>query len=251
MPFITRSRKRRAPAKRKARRNPKRKAIKRGRHRPTLIYSASGWKAPKRAKLVRKGTRVNPKKATRRRRRRVRRNPNIIKALTSKAVLMQGVTIGGGIIGGSLTMPLMVRFLPASITTDYNKYLGVVNVALGALMVAFLRNKNLKQLGIVIAGTGMYDLVAMNTPIGLPALPRTNAMIEQAFGPATPAVTSASYAVPRLPVSNVAKMAPSLNASYMAPGRSGQYSASYVDPGLSLVGFSGDNPYGDIPGWDD
>lgn len=267
MPFVT-SRTRRAPAKRrKARRNPRNRF---GKHRPSLIFGKGGWRVPKRGRLIKRGTRINPRRKSRRKarvahvirynpfmasrammkrrsRRRVRRNPNIMKALTSKTVLMQGVTIGGGIVGGSLAMPLLVRFLPANITTDYNKYLGVVHVALGALMFGFLKNKNLKQLGLVIAGTGMYDLVAMNAPIGLPPLPRSSEMIDKAFGAGG---ASASYPVSRLPVSPVARLGvPSLNASYQLPARQG-WAASYSAPGSSIEGFSGDNPYLDIPGYD-
>lgn len=242
MPFVT-SRIRRAPARR--RKNPRF-----GKHRPTLFFGRKGWKAGKRSRLVKRGTRINPRRKSRkarvrhvirynpfamrtmkrRSRRRVRRNPNIMKALTSKPVLMRGVAIGGGIVGGYMTLPLIARFLPEDMRTKFDPYLGTINVLIGALMFGFLRNKHLKEAGMVIAGTGIYDLVASNVPqLGLPQISRSNTLIDGAFGPGGAGI---SYYTPRMP----ALAAPSMNASYFPSG--------------SAVALSGDNPYSDIPGYD-
>ncbi len=271
MPY---ARKRRVARKRRRRRNPRF-----GRHRPTLIYGRGGWRRPKRSKLMTRKTRVNRRRrrkvsrrrrnyplsithrpnairrrrrncATRRnpvrryRRRRVRRNqPRLIRRLTSQRVLMSGLTIGGGIMAGAFTLPAVERLIPADNKAQFSKWLGLVNVALGAVMYGYLRNKDLKQLGLVVAGTGVYDLVQQNLSEMLP-LPsiRADALVNKVMP------MSASYGVARRPVSPVAR----LEASYGVPARAGYsgVAASYFDPSMTTQGFGSTDPYQGIEGWD-
>lgn len=186
-------------------------------------------------------TRVN------RRRRRTRRNqPRIIRQLTSQKVLMSGATIGGGIVLGAVTMPLVDRMIPANNRAQFSPFLGIVNIAIGALMYGMLRNRMAKQLGLVVAGTGVYDLVAENIPqLSLPSM-RATALVNQMMPAAiAPNGAAASYQVARRPVSPVAR----LSASYPSPARAG-YSASYADPGMRTEGFGSTDPYAGIEGWD-
>lgn len=255
-----------------------------GVHRPRLRWSPrKGWMSMPRG-MVKKGTRINPRRRRRsyrrrrnpvamfenpiRRRRRTRRNTvarynprrrrsyarrnpakGIMKSLTSRKVLTTGITIGGGIVAGSLAMPLLYRYLPTSVT-KYDKYLGVAHVAIGALMFSFMKNKMLKELGLVIAGTGIYDLVASNAPdLGLPKLPRTSPFIDQITGSkskaALPEPSGASYPIARQPVSAAARYGAPFAASYQQP-----FGASYQAPGMPIEGFGSDSPYGGVEGWE-
>ena len=122
-------------------------------------------------------------------------------------------------------------------------------MALGALLFGFIKNKTVKQIGLVIAGTGVYDLIAMNvTQLGLPALPRVSPVIDQLLGPQASAVAapvSASYPIARRPVSAAARIGTPFASSYEMP-----FGASYQAPGMPIEGFGHDNPYAGIEGWE-
>ena len=211
-------------------------------HRPRVYKRAGRWYRARKSKLFAKSTMLNP-----RRRRHARRNPLNIKSILSKKVLMTGVKIGGGIALGFIMLPLVSRMLPVSMQ-KYDKYLGVGNVLIGALMAAFLKNKDLKDVGIVIAGTGVYDLLAMNTQewLGLPTVLRDSKLIRQLMptstsvaapvsGYADQSYVGASYGVPVAPVS---------------PSASAYIGASYESPDSRIAGFGMDNPYDDIDGFE-
>lgn len=208
-----------------------------------------GWKT-RRAKLKSRRRRKNPVYVTprvrmNRRRRRRRMNPVRGGALGlrrafSQQWIMQSLTIAGGIVGGALAMPLVYSVAPQALKNQ-RRYLGVVHVLLGSLMVGFMRGKQGRTLGAVVAGTGVYDLIAQNIPqLELPGLPTSVSFIPATMLPApSPEATSASYMVPRAPVS-----APALGtvaASYM-PNYAG-VGASYEAPGSSTVGLGAENPY--------
>lgn len=262
------------PYLRRRRSNRKRRRTRRntsfGRKRPVLIHSRSGWRRPARSKMARgkKSVRVNRRRRKRRvarrnypmvirhanpvrrrrrvarrnpvrryRRRRTRRNPNFIKQITSQRVLMQGLTIGGGMIGGAFLIPAVERMIPADNRATFSKYLGAVNLIVGALMYGSLRNRQMKELGLVIAGTGVYDLVQQNIPqLPLPTL-RATALVSQVMAP-----MSASYGIARRPVSPVARQ---LASNYRVPARAG-YGASYMAPGMRTQGFAGDTSMADM-----
>jgi hypothetical protein len=65
-------------------------------------------------------------------------------------------------------MPMLVKTLPVLAT--YRRYLGAGYVIIGAIAAATVKNKTVKELALIVAGTGVYDLIAMNlTMLGLPA----------------------------------------------------------------------------------
>lgn len=254
-------------------------------HRPVLIFTRQGWKRPKKSKYFPRPIRINRRKRKYRvyhrvrknRRSYARRNPvyrmnrrhrytrrhtrrytrrytrhNPIKALsklTSQRWLMTAAKIGGGISVGAIAMPIVYNYVPG--VKNYDKWLGLGHVVLGALGVSFLKNKDLKDMSMVIAGTGVYDLIASNVPqLGLKPLPR---QLGSAFKSVLPAASlSASYTARSLPVSSVARAGTGarVGASYGVPARTGGISASYPAPGARTEGLSSDNPYEGIEGWE-
>ena len=192
---------------------------------------------------VRRHRRANP--VRRMNRRHYRHNPKLLSSLMNKKVLMTGLSIGGGLIVGGGLMPLVNQLIPKDKTTGKSmidrKYMGIIHVALGGLMYAFLKNKMLKDMGLVIAGTGVYDLAVQNidylrTDLGLPALPDGSKVVTDAFAKSGTAV-SASYGIARAPMSHVA-------ASYQRG-----YGASYqrAVPQAGLSGSHGsESPYSEI-----
>lgn len=269
-----------APAKRRRRRSPGlykgRMAPRFGKHRPVLFYTRQGWKRHRKggaSKLFLSPVRLNRRKRkyrvyhwVRKNRRSLRRNPvyrmnrrrrytrrytrrNPIKALgnlTSQKWLMTAAKIGGGIGVGAIAMPIISNYVPG--VSKYDKYLGIAHVVLGAFGVSFLKNKDLKDMSMIIAGTGVYDLIASNVPqLGLKPLPR---QLGTAFSSVLPkASLSASYTSRMMPVSPVAAAGRGMSASYGVPARAG-YSASYPAPGMKTQGLSSDNPYEGIEGWE-
>lgn len=100
-------------------------------------------------------------------------------------MLVNMATIGIGVVAGYLTLPLMCKILPASVLaerqsmTGFGKQIGILNVALGALLFTFMRNKRVKEIGLIIAGMGVYDLIAVNVAeLHLPPLPISNPLID-------------------------------------------------------------------------
>jgi hypothetical protein len=229
-----------------------RRTIKGRRIRPVLLYTKRGWRRPKRSHFKRP-FRINP----RRRRRYARRyNPKLsIKSLLSKQMLMTGVKIAAGMVAGYLTLPLVYTVLPANMKTAANrKYLGLVNVGVGAILFALMKKKMIKDVGLVIAATGVYDLISQNIPqLGLPVIPTSNILIDKAI-PSNASTTAteathglyASYGVARLPVSSSAQM---MGAS--AYRTRALYGASYSAPTAKTAGFGCDNPFSQIEGYQD
>lgn len=160
----------------------------------------------------------------------------------NKKVLMTGLSIGGGLIVGAGLMPLINQLVPFKedkVTKIIDrKYMGIFHVVLGGLMFGFLKNKMLKDMGLVIAGTGIYDLAVSNIDylskdLGLLPLPGTSTVVDTAFKPAL----KGSYSVARAPMSHVA-------ASYQRG-----YGASYqrAVPQAGLSGSHGsESPYSEI-----
>lgn len=226
--------------KRRTRRNPKRATAKRYskkyRKRPTMYKVRGKWYGSKRGG-VKSGTRVNPKRRRKVRknasyvaRKRRRRNPQFkINRLISRPFLMQVAGIGGGIALGYLTLPLMYKILPTEVAAKNRRFLGIVNVVLGGLMAGMLKNKTLKSMGITVAGTGVYDLIAANTQdmLGLPTIPETSMLLSKALPAPAPEAeaASASYETGYMPVSDVA-----MGASYMPLG--GSYESDMDTIGL-------------------
>lgn len=107
-----------------------------------------------------------------------------MRSFISRPMLVNIATIGVGIIAGFMTLPLVANILPKSMLTErqnmtgFGKQLGLVNVLIGALLFGFMRNRRIKEVGLIIAGTGVYDLIAVNVPqLNLPPLPMSNPLI--------------------------------------------------------------------------
>jgi len=218
--------------KRRTRRN----ATAGSRHRLTVykrgrrLYAPRGPRAEELAMLS-PGTRINKR---RKRRRSNPRRSGIVKSLTNRKTLMTGLKIGGGITGGFIAMPLVYSILPVAFRQTNRRWLGLGHVGLGALMVGMLRNRDAKDVGMVVAGTGIYDLIANNVPqLGLPPLP--TAMPEMFGGGQAlldePESTSASYPVLSAPVSDVARR-----------GIGASYEQSYSRAGTGLLGSNYEEP---------
>lgn len=234
------------------RKNPRRKrAVSRGTHRPRLTYKSGKWyggKGPRSLIKRGSGTRVNPKRS--RRRRRVRRNPAGIRGITkmfNQRILMQTAKAGAGIAIGFTAMPILYRIVPQAMK-EKRQWLGGVHVALGLAIAGFMRNRTAKDIGMVIAATGVYDLIAMNVDfLGLPPL-RTSSKLADSIFPtqeSAPAAVEgcyggqldishygASYPTAAAPVSPVA--ATGMGASFERMG------SSYPSLAYPTIGLAGD-----------
>ena len=224
-------RKRRAPAAKKVvrRRKRARKNPLFGKHRPVLRYTPAGWKRSKKSKLFKKRTRIN-------RKRRIRRNPSIA-GMFSQRNIMQAAKLGAGVAMGFIATPLLNKVIPVEKQSEYGKYLGGLQFVAGAMVVGFVRNKDVKDVAMIVSAMGLYDLLATNLPdLGLPPLPRAIGLTDKMV-PVVPAIDSpateaaaGSYALPvragygasypamRRPVSRVASM----QGSYESPNTTTQ-----------------------------
>lgn len=209
---------------RKSRRRIRKSAKNYGWHRPRLHKGRSGWKRPRRSILMPHATRVNPRRRVRHHRRHVRRNPALPFAIDR--VAMGGLKIAGGIAIGFLGMPVIVKFAPASLL-KHRKFFGLIHVILGAVAASFMKKPLIKDMALVVAGTGVYDLIASNLPmLGLPTLPNSTPLLGGPVAGDEPGV-----------IGMEADYAPALGASYQAMG------ASY---GADDISYGDDNPYGDM-----
>lgn len=180
MVYTIRRRKRRATR----RRNPRF-----GVHRPTLVFGSGGWHRPgrkghRRSRLFKQPTRINARKRRKHARLHMRRNPrysyrrNPGLPFGIDRVAIGGLKVAGGIIAGSMLMPVIVKFAPVDMTVKYRKFYGAAHIVLGAALAAFLKNKMLKDMALIVAATGIYDLIASNvTMLGLPSLPNGSPLL--------------------------------------------------------------------------
>lgn len=177
-----------------------------GIHRPTLLFGRGGWRRRPRSRLMRKGTRVNPRRRFFSR----RRNPALPFAIDK--VAMGGLKIAGGIAGGFLLKPIIAGFLPkdASGNPRFINLFGLIYIVGGAIAAGTIKMQALKDVALVIAGVGVYDLIASNLKmLGLPTLPYYRAAVTAGN---EPGVIGASYQ----PAG--ADYAPALGASYQQAG---------------------------------
>ncbi len=256
----TRVRSRRNPKRKRSRKRARRRSSPtRGSHRPRLTYKGGKWYGGKTSRSLIKrgsGTRVN-KRRSRRTRRRARRNPAGVRGIQkmfSRNALMSTAKAGAGIAIGFTAMPIFYKILPQQLK-EQRQWLGGIHVALGLAIAGFVRNRNVKDIGLVIAATGVYDLIAMNVDfLGLPPL-RTSSPLADRLSPPTsaPAVAApgegeaaagcyggnlemthygTSYPVMAAPVSRVASHG--VGASFERVG------ASYPSLAYPTIGLSGD-----------
>lgn len=64
---------------------------------------------------------------------------------------------------------MLVGILPANIV-KFRKFFGAAYLLVGAFAAATMKKKTIRDVALVVAGTGVYDLIAMNLAfLGLPA----------------------------------------------------------------------------------
>jgi hypothetical protein len=147
-----------------------------------VIRTAHAWRRPKRSRLFRRATRINPRRSRRHGRRSYRRNPFSLPKLpfNLQNVAFGGLKIAGGIAIGVLGVPVIVKYLQPMIDKDgqYRKYYGLIHVVLGAVAAATIRKPIVRELALTVAGVGVYDLISQNTDFGLPKLPDTSSMFK-------------------------------------------------------------------------
>lgn len=242
----------RTNARRKSRKSAKRtRSTSIGPHRPRLTFKSGQWYGGTESRSLIKrgsGTRINPF-----RRRRSRRNPAIVsqmKNMFNRNILLSTAKAGAGIAIGFTAMPFLYKVLPAQLK-DQRRWLGGIHVLLGLGMAGLIKNKTAKDIGLVIAATGMYDLIAMNVDaLCLPPLRTTSTLVDKLIPSATssaPAVAAeeaamggqlqmthygASYPTIGAPVSRVARAG--MGASFERVG------SSYPSLAYPTVGLSGD-----------
>ena len=187
-----------------------------GIHRPTLLFGHGGWHRRPRSRLMRRGTRVNPRHS--RRFRRYRHNPAL--PFNIGSVAMGGLKVAAGIGGGFLLKPIIAGFLPKDKITGkpmFINFFGLIYVVGGAVLAATIRQKDVKDVALVLAGVGVYDLIASNLKmLGLPMLPYVKAPAGAAAGAAAagdePGVIGSSYQQAG------ADYVPALGSSYQEAG---------------------------------
>lgn len=160
---------------RKRRSHRRSRRIRLGAHRPIVIRTAHAWRRPKRSRLFRRATRINPRRSRRYGRRSYRRNPLGLPKLpfNLQNVAFGGLKIAGGIAIGMLGMPLIVKHIAPMVdkTGQYRKFYGLVHVVLGAVAAATIRKQIVKEIALTVAGVGVYDLISQNLPmLGLPTI---------------------------------------------------------------------------------
>lgn len=121
-------------------------------HRPTLYKTSQGWRRSRRSRYRIPGIkRMNPMK------------------LLSQRNLTMITGYAAGTVLGFMVLPVIYNVVPAQIRN--RKFIGLGNVALGALMFGYMRNRMAKNAGIMIAATGVYDIIAKNlTMLDLPVV---------------------------------------------------------------------------------
>lgn len=215
-------------------------------HRPRLRKVSGKWYASssKRA-LIKRGTRINPKR--KRSRRRVRRNPIGITKMFNRNILITTAKAGAGIAIGFAAMPLFYKILPQALK-DQRRYLGGVHVALGLAIAGMSKNKNIKDVAMVIAATGMYDLIAMNLDfLGLPPLRTTSPLVDKMIPSATaPAAAVEGCYGGTLKMTHMGASYPTMGAPASAVAARGigssfeRMGASYPSLAYPSIGLSGE-----------
>lgn len=238
-------------------------------HRPRIRFFGGKWHRSKKSRLFSGPVMLNPRRRRHSRKRRsfmFRHNPMVsvryprshrrhyrhnpfnlrgvgasMKRIVSRPWLTKIGTIGGGIAAGMAGKSLVVSLMPRIGLGQFTQYSGAGNIILGSIIAGMMRKPMLKEIGVTMAAVGLYDLIASSVPmLRLPVLPSIDVM-SMVPGMA-PSAVSASYPVPTLPVSPVAR----LSSSYGQAQRAG-YAGSYLAPDMHTEGFRGDdNPYSDI-----
>jgi len=157
--------------------------IRLGSHRPKLVYTSTGWRRPRKSRLFRRPTRINPRRSHRR----YRRNPMPKLPFNLANVAVGSLKIAGGIAVGYMGIPVICKFLSPIIdkTMQYRRYYGLLHVVAGAAVASLIRQRIVKEIALTVAGVGVYDLISQNIPqLGLPRLPETSMHLGYDYAPA-------------------------------------------------------------------
>lgn len=217
----------------------KRRKTTRKRRNPRAASYMPARRNPRKRKSYRRGTA--------RRRSYRRRNPRRrMTLIPSQRTMRQAVKVGVGVASGFTATPVAARLMQMGNLGAYDNFLGLVHILLGSVMIGASRNRDIKDVGMMIAGFGVYDLVASNVKaLGLSPLPRYQELTAMLPGMTPPAeeAASASYGVAMRPTSAVSRGG--VAASYQGVG------ASFEAPGTSTVGLACDmEAMGHLPGVD-
>lgn len=199
-------------------------------------------------KAYRARYRSNPK---RRRVYRRRRNPALTGKLLNQKFLMQAVLTALGMSVGFLSKPAINQVMPDKYKDS--RWLGAVQLVGGMLLVGFVKNKNVKMVGGIVAAFGAYDLMAQYVlPDILPAIPANFKSGIQKFitkpveEETSASYISSSYNATHAPV--VSPQAQGIGASYQSvyPSRSGTLLGASYDVNSPLGYDYTDNPLSEI-----
>jgi hypothetical protein len=152
--------------------------VRRGSHRPVVIWTGRKFRRPKRSRIFKRPTRINPRRS---RRHAYRRNPLRLPMGIDRK-LMAGLPIAGGIAISMFAMPQLVKYIPATMQ-KYSKFFGVAHIALGIAAMTLVKKDVAKTIGGTMVAMGIYDLIASNVPqLNLPQLPRGVAAVGSSYG---------------------------------------------------------------------
>lgn len=235
----------------------------RGRIRRRFLHGAGRWHRPRVRKwkgrffhsrrsrfFGRRPVMVNPRRRRRVRRlyvgrirrvrvnRRRRMNPGVgmikaqLRQLMSKQWMVTIASLAGGLVLGMGVKTVLLNVMPMLKLGAQTRFVGAGNILVGSLMFSMGKQRMVKEAGVVVAATGLYDLLATNLPmLQLQPLPSWTLVSKIGAGK-----MSGSYPVDHLPISPVAAMA----GSYDNPAQAG-YGESYLAPDMQTQGFLGDD----------
>ena len=176
-------------------------------------------------------------------------------SLTSMKTIMGALKITGGLAAGFIGLPFLYRLAgmvikPEDVAAN-RKYIGVAPLGLGLLMFGMLKNRDVKDIGLIIAAVGLYDLVQQNALSDyLPEIPVVgNKLVKQILPLSTD--EEAKQAAWLINKEKNAAGTP-LYASYspgFAPTSRFALGASYQARRSPASAFAGTNPYEGVEGW--
>jgi len=114
-------------------------------------------------------------------------------------VFIGGLKFAAGLAVGYIGMPVFSKVMNMVLkpvdALKFRPFFGVFHIALGAFVAATVKNKNVKDAALIVAGTGVYDLIASNVKfLGLPPLPSENPLLAKiGFKGDEPGVVGSSY----------------------------------------------------------
>lgn len=132
---------------------------------------------------------------------------------------MGGIKIAAGVAVGMFLMPVLVKVMPKDEagTPRFRRFYGLIHIFIGAATAATMRQPAVRDVALVVAGIGVYDLIASNLRfLGLPMLPGWSPVT---LGQDRPGIVGTSQ-----------RYAPALGASYQE-----RVGASYEQVGTDVA----------------